>query len=87
MTKARLVSQGQRTQSEALTYPADATELVVEPGEGGTVEAADVCKACAKAAEARDDAGYSVVTAPTGKPHYTEIGSSTTLCGRETADW
>lgn len=90
MTKARLISQGERTQERALDVPAD--EPFDDDGNyvGGEYEAPAqpqpdrMCKRCDNAAE--DDTAYGVVIAKSGLGHYT-ASAGTTICGLDITDW
>lgn len=84
MTRARRITQGERTHSQIVHDPANPVVASTEPQVGEPRQLPDrMCKSCTKAAAADPDATstvYGVVIAPSGLGHYT-AEADRTLCG------
>ena len=96
MTRARRITQGERTHAErrieegsphAEPYdtPADPEPQVLEEQEGEPrVMPQRMCKSCEKLAE--PDTAYGLIQSSTGLGHFWLQGE-VTLCGADTTDW
>jgi hypothetical protein len=98
MTRARRISEGERTHAERGTIRDSVlTDVEIGPSSHEPL-AKGFCKRCESAADnssvTRGKDGelvgftspYSVVVAPTGMAHF-DAGEGLTLCGREHGDW
>ena len=85
MTRARRITQGERTHAERIVEQGE--PIVASPeakvGEPRLIPER-MCKRCEKAAE--PDTAYGVILAPSGLGHYW-LDDDTTLCGADASSW
>lgn len=82
MTRARRITQGERTASEIVHDPANPQIMPTEPQVGQRIEPDydRFCKRCEAVAD--PNTAYGVAVASTGTAHYT-ADQDRTLCGRD----